>query len=98
MNLFYSEKITESNIILDAEEASHCTRVLRKKVGDEVHVIDGNGKLFITEISKIDKRSCTCKVINIIKNEPRKYRVHLLISPTKNIVGSHAKFAKTLQF
>ena len=46
MQVFYSQEIDGSQIYLTDQEASHCTRVLRKKVGDQLFVIDGKGHLF----------------------------------------------------
>ena len=46
MQLFYSTDITDQDIILSNEDAKHCIKSLRKKIGDEVRVVDGIGNLY----------------------------------------------------
>ncbi len=48
MEIFYAlpENITDSIILLDSFEAKHLTKTLRKRIGDEIDVTDGKGKLF----------------------------------------------------
>ena len=62
MNLFYSTEIDERTIVLGEEEARHCVKVLRKTVGDEIHVIDGNGNLYTAKIVSVGKRDCVCEM------------------------------------
>lgn len=50
MQLFYSENIQSDRIILEGQEAIHCNKVLRKKHGDTLYVLDGKGKRYITEV------------------------------------------------
>ncbi len=86
MNLFYSNDITETQITLPEEEAKHCTKVLRKTVGDEVHVIDGAGNLYLTRIETVNKRDCVCTIIEkTISFGTHNYFVRMCVAPTKNI-------------
>ena len=41
--LFYSSNIKKEKIYLSDQEFIHCIKVLRKKVGDVIDVIDGRG-------------------------------------------------------
>ncbi len=50
MELFYSKEISGKRIVLRGDECSHCIRVLRKKAGDEIFVIDGIGGFYRCEI------------------------------------------------
>jgi 16S rRNA (uracil1498-N3)-methyltransferase len=50
MQFFYSEHI-ETKKLLSAEDSKHCIRVLRKKKGDTVSVVDGKNNLFLCQIS-----------------------------------------------
>ena len=53
MELFFSNIINNNIIVLDAFESKHCIRVLRKKIGDMINVVDGKGNLYKSEIIKI---------------------------------------------
>lgn len=86
MNLFYSTEIDERTIVLGEEEARHCVKVLRKTVGDEIHVIDGNGNLYTAKIVSVGKRDCVCEIVS--KTErfgSHNYYVRMCVAPTKNI-------------
>lgn len=86
MQLFYSDNITSNTITLDAEEARHCMKVLRKKVGDTIQVVDGKGSLYHCTITKTGKKHCTAK-IDRKQNQygKRDYHLSIAIAPTKNI-------------
>ena len=43
---FYSTQIYDNFLILPEDEAHHALKVLRKKTGDEIIVVDGNGGLY----------------------------------------------------
>ena len=47
MQLFYCPELLNDASFLSKEESSHCFRVLRKKVGDHIHVIDGVGGFYV---------------------------------------------------
>ena len=85
MQLFFTERIENNLAILEAEESRHCIQVLRKKVGDEVVLVDGQGSFYKARISEIQKRSCTLDIVSISKQQQhRKYKIHLAIAPPKN--------------
>lgn len=72
-------------ILLSAEESKHCVKVLRHKVGDVIHVIDGKGNFFEAELTSINPEKCVAKIkskkqIGVNKS----YYLHIAISPTKN--------------
>ncbi len=86
MNLFYSTEIDTHTITLVDDEAKHCTKVLRKSIGDEVFVIDGNGNLYTARIESIGKRDCICSIIDKVENfGNHDYYVRMCVAPTKNI-------------
>jgi len=85
MQLFYNPDITEetTQIIFPKEESKHIVKVLRKSVGDIMHITNGYGLLFTAEISVSDIKNCMAVVINKEKQEKRAYHVHLAVAPTK---------------
>ncbi|MFK8165532.1 MAG: 16S rRNA (uracil(1498)-N(3))-methyltransferase, partial [Lewinella sp.] len=68
------------------EEARHAFQVLRKKVGDELDLVNGKGGWFKAIVTNISKRGCGLDVTPIRQDEDRAgHRLHLLVAPTKNI-------------
>ncbi len=84
MQLFYQPLLTDNYFVLDAEESRHCVRVLRKKEGDTINLIDGKGTFYEARITTADAKACTFIIINTWKELARNYRIHLGIAPTKN--------------
>ncbi len=69
MQIFYSEQIDSTHILLADQEAIHCSKVLRKKIGDRIHVIDGKGKLYSATINTITKKAVHLSIDEIVRNE-----------------------------
>ena len=85
MELFFSNIINNNIIVLDAFESKHCIRVLRKKIGDMINVVDGKGNLYKSEIISVSNKDCHVKVKEILKDyAKRDYYIHIGISPLKN--------------
>lgn len=85
MNLFYTPDIASDHYTLDETESRHCTRVLRLKEGDRIHLTDGIGHIFEAEIDEVQKRNCVVKVVLSEFIERRKFHIHIAVAPTKNI-------------
>ncbi len=85
MQLFYYPQIRleNKNLELHKEEASHMTRVLRKKTGDQVHVTDGRGNLFIATLTHVASTRCVLDLAFAKANPKPSYQLHIAIAPTK---------------
>ncbi len=85
MQLFYHPNVVEEDqkIVFPRDESKHIVKVLRKKEGDILHVTNGNGYLFISELNLITPQQCIAKVIEVKKEEPPKYYLHMAVAPTK---------------
>ena len=86
VNLFYTPDIKGEEYTLNNEESKHCVKVLRLKEGDCIHLIDGVGGLYKSEI--IDNNHKACRIRVVEKNmefEKKDYQLHIAIAPTKNI-------------
>jgi 16S rRNA (uracil1498-N3)-methyltransferase len=85
MQLFYNPNITETatSFVFDKEESKHIIKVLRKKEGDILHVTNGLGFLFVTEITIASDNKCTVKINTVEKQELSKFHLHLVVAPTK---------------
>lgn len=72
---------------LPSEEATHAVRVLRKSIGDEIFVTDGQGSLYQATLLSNDPKGALLQATPIITpgDSPMKAGLTLAIAPTKNI-------------
>ena len=66
---FLSSDQWDENPTLRGDEAHHCLRVMRKQVGDEITIFDGNG------------REASARVCGVSKNESRLELIDTSITP-----------------
>lgn len=86
MHIFYTPDLATDFFILNEEESRHCSKVLRLGPGDHVHLIDGKGGLFEAEITTVDKRHVSLRVISRRTGfGKRNHHLHIAIAPTKNM-------------
>lgn len=86
VQLFYDPDLQAGHHQLREEEARHAFQVLRKKVGDELDLVNGKGGWFKATVSSISKRECLLEVSPVRQETERAgHRLHLLVAPTKNI-------------
>lgn len=66
------ENISESDIIIDSEDAKHIKKVLRLNVGDVITVCDGRGIDYEAEIAVIEQNRIICKILSshVCNTEP----------------------------
>lgn len=85
MQLFYNPNISEQteNFNFDKDESRHIVKVLRKKVGDRIHITNGIGWLFEAELILADIKNCTVKIVSQSLQSKRNYRLHMAVAPTK---------------
>lgn len=85
MQLFYNPDINTSvtEFSFDKEESKHIVKVLRKKEQDTLHVTNGLGFLFTTEIIFASEKKCTVKIIRSEFHQPTDFYLHLAVAPTK---------------
>ncbi|WP_116105410.1 RsmE family RNA methyltransferase [Lewinella sp. IMCC34191] len=86
MQLFYDPDIVSGYHELRASEAQHAARVLRKRTGDELDIVDGRGGWYSAKITDISKRSCVLDVDKLRQEDRRApHELTLWVAPTKNI-------------
>lgn len=85
MQLFYNPNILESTtqFTFDKEESKHIVKVLRKNIGDTLHITNGNGWLFTAEIKIPDIKKCSVNIVSKALQPKRHYNLHLAVAPTK---------------
>jgi len=64
-------------LILTGDEAHHCTRVLRSKLGDAVEVFDGCGRALLGEISELSKEKVVIRPLGEVKISIHQCEIHL---------------------
>ena len=84
--IFYTPDINGLRYMLNEEESSHAIRVLRLKTGDVITLVDGRGGLYAARIVETSHKRCETEVFEQqAEYGKRPYRLHIGISPTKNI-------------
>lgn len=85
MELFYSPDMGGGFGHLGPEESVHCVKVLRHRTGDRIHVIDGEGTLYLCELVSDSSKGVDLMVLS---SEPgwgsHPYHLTLAVCPTKN--------------
>lgn len=86
MQLFYCPNIIKGDCTLPEVEAKHCSKVLRKNIGDKIDIIDGEGTLYSCTIVDCSKKDCVVEIDSTTSNfGSHSYNLHIAIAPTKNI-------------
>lgn len=85
MNLFYEPYASDGEFLLNKEEAQHCIRVLRNKIGDVINVVNGKGTFYKCTILNANIKNCKLQVLEKSIEIPREYYLHIAIAPTKHL-------------
>ena len=85
MQLFYSKHldIDSTSYTLPKDESKHVIRVLRKQAGDTIYLTNGKGYLFTAQIYDANPNKCKLSITSHTYQEPRAYKLHLAVAPTK---------------
>jgi 16S rRNA (uracil1498-N3)-methyltransferase len=85
MDLYFAPDINEQSPVLPEEEARHAIKVLRKTIGDRIHIADGKGHIYSAEIADANVKNCCLEIIGQHFEVPDLFYIHIAIAPTKNI-------------
>lgn len=85
MQLFYNSEIKsgDTTFTFDKEESKHIIKVLRKQEGHKIHITNGLGYLFVSEITLGLEKKCEVKITEEQFFEPSKFYTHIAVAPTK---------------
>ena len=85
MQLFYNPDINENTtqFSFEKEESKHIVKVLRKAVGDTLHITNGSGWLFTAEVAIPNINKCVVTIVSKEKQQKHAYSLHLAVAPTK---------------
>lgn len=85
MEIFYAYEVSDGLCRLDAEESGHCVRVLRRRAGDEVSVIDGFGTLYRCRLCDDNPKAAVAEVVEAVPGwGAHPYHLTIACCPTKN--------------
>ncbi len=94
MQLFYTPHVVDKSYTLNENESKHCAKVLRYKVGDEIHLIDGIGHFYKAILTDVHPKKCRFQIthqqagyqlVNETLLYPKpSYQLHIAIAPPKN--------------
>jgi len=86
MQLFYIPDLNENSktAIFSSDESRHLFKALRKKVGDEILITNGNHLMLRGNISAISKNNCEVEISKCEKKEKLGYSLHIVISILKS--------------
>lgn len=81
MNLFYQPLISDGVHYLEPEESKHAVRVMRRRVGDIIHITDGKGMRYDARILSEDQNQCAFELVRGQREAAADHSIHLAISP-----------------
>ncbi len=79
MNRYFlpAESWEESTLTLTGDEAKHCARVMRARVGDHIEIFDGKGKSAPCVINAISRSAIQCQIIESHTQTPPSHPITL---------------------
>ncbi|MGP1993401.1 16S rRNA (uracil(1498)-N(3))-methyltransferase [Zobellia laminariae] len=86
MQLFYNPDLDKSisQFTFSQEESRHIVKVLRKTEGDILHITNGKGYIFESEILLADQKRCKAQIVSTKKKHAKAHWLHIVVAPTKN--------------
>ena len=86
MEIFYAYNIADGFCHLDAEESAHCVRVLRRRAGDAVSVIDGEGTYYDCTLVDDSVKAAVARIDSVQRCwGAHAYNLTMAVCPTKNL-------------
>lgn len=87
MDLFFNPTLTKKTLTveLSSDESFHLAKVLRKKEDQSIRLTNGNGIEWIGILTRVNKKNCEAKCVEIIEHPKPNYSLHLGVAPTKSI-------------
>jgi 16S rRNA (uracil1498-N3)-methyltransferase len=85
VNIFIAT-IDNDRATLRADESWHCAKVLRKRTGDDIRIIDGKGSFYSAVLTVVSEKKCEARITSGPEIQAkRNYHLHLAIAPTKQV-------------
>lgn len=85
MEIFYTYEIDGTSALLDAEESTHCIKVLRHRAGDEITVVDGIGNMYRCRLTDDSAKGAAAEILEAVPGwGGHSYSLNMAVCPTKN--------------
>ena len=86
MDFFYQPELAapDQQIQLSEMESKHLSRVLRKKPGDTIGLLNGIGGTATGQLLSTDPKGCLVQITSFEQAAPPPYTVHIAMAPTKS--------------
>lgn len=85
MEIFYSDTVLGSTLVLTPDDSQHCARVLRHREGDAINVIDGEGNMYECRITNDNPKMVQADIVSVHRNwHSHPYHLIMAVCPTKN--------------
>jgi len=85
MEIFYAKEVAGKTVFLDQEESTHCVRVLRHRVGDEITVVDGQGTMMRCRLTDDSQKGTEAVILEQTEGwGSHPYSLTMAVCPTKN--------------
>lgn len=85
MEIFFSSDVSGNTLRLSPEESKHCVKVLRRRSGDSIEVIDGSGTLYRCVITLDNPAGVEALISETIPDwGTHPYKLTMAVCPTKN--------------
>ena len=83
---FYKKDIAavDSIIVLDEDTSKHVVQVLRMENQEKIKITDGQGSIYICEITDNHRKRCTVKILEKKSTKDQRAKISIAISPVKN--------------
>ncbi len=84
MIIFLGKLLSDNTIKLLDSEVQHCVKTLRKQIGDDIIIHDGQGTVYKSQIITLSKKGVTAEIIQSTYHNPLP-SLHLSVALTKNL-------------
>lgn len=85
MEIYYQPNLSNHTTYLPEEESKHCVRVLRRKPGDRIVVVDGKGTKIEAEITDANPKKCGFRILSEHETARKGFIIQIALAPTKSI-------------
>lgn len=83
---FYQDTVLQkgASLSLNEETAKHVVQVLRKKIGDQIIINNGQGDSALVSLTDVAKKKCSVQISEVQHHPKPLFGLHLCVAFTKN--------------
>ena len=88
---FFVEQVEGKRAYLSSEESQHLVKVLRKKEGARLELVDGKGRLYQGQLLELHKKACVVQIESEETFDSRERRALLHVFSLSSISVAYKK-------